>query len=169
MISSKCPGQDTRYWKHEDIQDKACPECGEPMEFWKTDIRLRCKKCGRMVENPEFDLGCAEWCSYAEYCLGDVVKGYKPETVKKKLKTTAERLLDDSEMQQLEKELAKSRRKAEEEGLDVLVVIASTVFEAIGKKHGWEKVQEIVERMEVNREIKPEIIEKLRQLPGEVS
>ena len=135
------------------------------MEFWKTDIRLRCPGCGNRVVNQKFDLGCAEWCSFAEYCLGDVVKGYQPETVKKKLKSRASNLLDAEEMEDVENKLARCKEVAEKEQKDVLEVAAFMVFETIAARHGWEKVEETVEQMIDNREIKPEIAEKLKALP----
>jgi hypothetical protein len=32
----KCPGQDRRHWKTEDIFDVSCPRCGKKIEFLKT-------------------------------------------------------------------------------------------------------------------------------------
>jgi hypothetical protein len=31
-----------------------------------------CPGCGAKVRNPNLDLGCAEWCKYAEECLEGV-------------------------------------------------------------------------------------------------
>jgi hypothetical protein len=69
----KCPGQDTRYWKKEDIFEVRCPVCHTSAEFFKDDVRRRCNKCNSWVPNPKLDLGCIEWCNYAEECVG---KGY---------------------------------------------------------------------------------------------
>jgi hypothetical protein len=72
----RCPGQDQRFWKPEDIFEVKCPGCGEAIEFFKDEPKLKCRKCGRTVVNPRIDLGCAQWCRYAEHCLGvSVVKG----------------------------------------------------------------------------------------------
>ena len=46
------------------------PECGELIEFWKDEPKLKCPKCGKLAVNPKLDLGCAEWCRYAKECLG---------------------------------------------------------------------------------------------------
>ncbi len=67
----KCPGQDTRHWKKEDIFEVNCPVCQTTAEFFKDDVRRRCKKCSTWIPNPKLDLGCAEWCNYAEQCVGD--------------------------------------------------------------------------------------------------
>ncbi len=66
----KCPGQDERFWKPDDIFEVGCPGCGESMEFFKDEPKLKCRNCGRMVVNPKIDLGCAEWCRYAQQCIG---------------------------------------------------------------------------------------------------
>ncbi len=65
----KCPGQDTRYWKPGDIFDVRCPRCGRDIEFFRDDVRRRCR-CGRIITNPKLNLACAEWCQKAEECLG---------------------------------------------------------------------------------------------------
>jgi HD superfamily phosphodiesterase len=69
----KCPGQDQRYWKPDDIFEEKCPKCGNSIEFWKDEPRLKCPVCKEEVLNPKIDLGCAEWCQYAEQCLGVVL------------------------------------------------------------------------------------------------
>ena len=73
----RCPGQDTRYWKPEDIFEVRCPGCGGQMEFFKDEPVLSCPGCGREVRNPRIDAGCAQWCPSAKECLG-------AETEKKK-------------------------------------------------------------------------------------
>lgn len=69
-----CPGQDTRYWTPEDVFDVPCPVCDTVVEFFKTDRRRTCTNCGYRFNNPHLEAGCAQWCAYAEECLG-----YKPE------------------------------------------------------------------------------------------
>lgn len=66
----RCPGQDQRFWKPEDIFEVRCPGCGQSVEFFKDEPKLNCRKCGRMVVNPKIDRGCAEWCQYAQQCIG---------------------------------------------------------------------------------------------------
>ena len=69
MVMEQCPGQDKRFWKAGDIFEAPCPYCGGVIEFWKDDLRRRCRRCGKRVANPRLDLGCAEWCKYADQCL----------------------------------------------------------------------------------------------------
>ncbi|MBN2232906.1 MAG: HD domain-containing protein [Deltaproteobacteria bacterium] len=68
----KCPGQDTRYWKHDAIFDVPCPHCGAAIEFFKDQTSTRCRGCGKQVVNPKMDFGCASYCQYAEQCLGEL-------------------------------------------------------------------------------------------------
>jgi hypothetical protein len=68
LATFRCPGQDTRFWKPEDVVEHACPHCGAGVEFWKDDVARRCPKCGKKVRNPCFSAGCAEWCKYADKC-----------------------------------------------------------------------------------------------------
>ncbi len=64
----KCPGQDSRNWRPEDIAEAPCPVCGEEIEFFKIDRALPCPNCGTFVLNPQLDPDCREWCAYAEAC-----------------------------------------------------------------------------------------------------
>ncbi len=85
MFATKCPGQDMRYWTSDDIREVECPQCGETIEFFKTDIRLRCRNCKTRVGNPGFDMGCAAWCAQAEMCLGSGAKNLKKKPFKEAL------------------------------------------------------------------------------------
>jgi hypothetical protein len=70
----RCPGQNTLFWKPDDIYDVTCPSCGTPVEFWKDDSKRTCK-CGHRFLNPKRDLGCLEYCKYAEQCMPDMFQG----------------------------------------------------------------------------------------------
>jgi len=82
----KCPGQDTRYWKPGDIFSVPCPSCGSPVEFFKDEMRYRCRSCHKIVPNPKANLGCAEHCAYAEQCVGPELANQLREKVKKEEK-----------------------------------------------------------------------------------
>ncbi len=69
-MKTMCPGQDTRYWRPDDIFTVVCGTCGNSMEFFKDDANRRCKKCGAVVQNPRLSRGCARWCRHAKECLG---------------------------------------------------------------------------------------------------
>jgi hypothetical protein len=70
----RCPGQNTMFWKPGDIYDVCCPNCGRPVEFWKDDAKRTCT-CGHRFLNPKRDIGCLEWCKYAETCMPEMFKG----------------------------------------------------------------------------------------------
>lgn len=70
VFMSKCPGQDTQYWGFDAIFDVRCPKCQTSIEFFKDEVRHRCRACGEVVFNERMDLGCAKWCPSAATCVG---------------------------------------------------------------------------------------------------
>ena len=79
METPRCPGQDLRFWKPEDIYDVPCPWCQEEIEFWKDEPVRTCPSCRQAVPNPRINLGCAEWCLHAKECLSAMAGGVTPE------------------------------------------------------------------------------------------
>jgi hypothetical protein len=67
-----------RFWKPGDIFETQCPKCERKIEFFKDEVRRKCR-CGHEIVNPKLDLGCAEWCPYAEQCIGAAPEGVKPK------------------------------------------------------------------------------------------
>lgn len=129
MIATKCPGQDTRYWTADDIHEQECPHCGAEIEFWKTDIRVRCPRCKQKVVNPRFNLGCAAWCAFAEQCLGYTARGQVSKPLRQSLETELGRLMHGLPLQLKEikakMEKAASRcGEAQIEPLPVLIALA---------------------------------------------
>ena len=144
----QCPGQDTRFWKPDDIFDVECQACGHPVEFFKTEARRRCSKCGKRIQNPKVSLGCAQWCSYAKECLG-----FDPETLQ--LSDSTELSLTDRLVAAVKAEFGEEQSRithsllvldrAQEllsrEGGDPRVVLAAALLHDIGipeaeRKHG---------------------------------
>lgn len=68
MADTICPGQNTLFWKPEDIFETPCPVCGYSVEFFKDDVSRKCGNCGYRFPNPRLDMGCLEWCPYADKC-----------------------------------------------------------------------------------------------------
>lgn len=68
----RCPGQDPRYWKPEDVFDIECPGCQRSIEFFKDEPSRKCPGCGQRITNPKIDMGCAKWCQYAAHCIGNL-------------------------------------------------------------------------------------------------
>jgi len=56
------------------------------MEFFKDESKLKFRKFGRAVLNPKINLGCAEWCKYAEQCLGIMKKSHDEDNEQKSSK-----------------------------------------------------------------------------------
>ena len=66
----KCPGQDRGYWKADAVFEIPCPQCGVSVEVFKDEATGHCPRCGHRFSNPGVEIGCAEWCSLAQECLG---------------------------------------------------------------------------------------------------
>lgn len=63
----KCPGASNI--KTPTITIKTCPQCGEEIEFFSTDLQKKCSKCGFVVFK---DIeSCIQWCKYAKECVGE--------------------------------------------------------------------------------------------------
>ncbi len=148
MKQVMCPGQDTRYWRSDDIFEVSCSECDNVVEFFKDDAARRCKKCGKRIENPRLRLGCAQWCEHAKECLG-----FDPGDVEGK--DELDMPLTDRLIVELKKEFHGDQKRIEhafsvfeyardilkKEGGDPKVVAAAALLHDIGikeaeKKHG---------------------------------
>jgi len=78
----RCPGQDQRFWQPGDVFEVQCAQCGTSVEFFKDEPKLKCRNCGSIVVNPKINLGCAQWCLYADQCLGVLPARGRPEIPK---------------------------------------------------------------------------------------
>lgn len=160
----QCPGQDTRYWKPDDIFEIPCQACGHPVEFFKTDAFRRCRSCGKRLQNPKISLGCARWCSYAKECLG-----FDPEALQ--LADSAERSLVDQLVEEVKTALDDDQERithallvldrAQEimrrEGGDPRVVLAAALLHDIGPAADQEasapaRAQQILEEVGMDAE-----------------
>ena len=92
---SKCPGQDSQQWGFDAIFDVDCPKCQAPVEFFKDEVKHRCRRCGEVVFNERMDLGCAKWCPSAATCVGpDNVKALELNEQRKARRDDLRLLLD---------------------------------------------------------------------------
>jgi putative nucleotidyltransferase with HDIG domain len=129
----RCPGQDQRFWKPEDIFEFQCPGCGKTIEFFKDEPKLKCRKCGQIVVNPKIDLGCAEWCQYAEQCVGiDTVKNLK--VIREKLVNQMKKVFgnDQKRIEHALTVLDYAEQIQNVEGGDPLIVRAAAILHDIG-------------------------------------
>jgi endogenous inhibitor of DNA gyrase (YacG/DUF329 family) len=171
---ARCPGQDQRFWKPDDIFDVPCPDCGRAVEFFKDEPALKCPGCGRMVVNSRLDLGCAEWCKHAEQCLG-VATIRNIKTVRD---TLVERMKDffgsdEKRIDHALKVLEYAERIGAAEGGDPLVVKAAAILHDIGipeaeRKYGsaagrYQEIEgpPIAERILRESDIDPDRIEHI--------
>jgi len=136
----RCPGQDQRYWKPEDIFELKCSHCGRPLEFFKDEPRLKCPGCGHVVPNPRIDLGCAEWCQYAEQCLG-IVAAKDVNSICKRLVDRMKQLFD-TDQKRIDHALAVLKYAEQinaQEGGEPLIVKAAAILHDIGIHHAAQK------------------------------
>lgn len=138
----RCPGQDQRFWKPEDIFEVECSGCGRAIEFFKDEPKLKCRGCGQIVVNLKIDLGCAEWCQYAEQCLGiSSIKSLR--AIRDKLVYEMEKYFagDEKRIQHAIAVLDHAEQIQAVEGGDPLIVRAAAILHDIGiheaeRKHG---------------------------------
>ncbi|MBW2003864.1 MAG: HD domain-containing protein [Deltaproteobacteria bacterium] len=134
---SKCPGQDTQFWKPNDVYNVECPKCGNSVEFFKDDIRRRCQKCGHMFINPKLNLGCARWCQFADQCVGAMGKEEFKEIIilamKEHLGGDTERIENALEVGRFAEDILEK-----EEGNPKVVIAAAILYDIgvheVGKK-----------------------------------
>ena len=159
MEQMKCPGQDTRYWRPDDIFVAECPKCGAEIEFFKDDARRRCAWCGHMFYNPKIELGCAEWCQHAEKCVPDLMAAKRAaQNFKERLGEMVQAYL--SEDPATWEKTAQGRQYAEEllkaEGGDPKVVLAAVLLHGVEVNTARQFLAEL--------ETEPEITEAVLEL-----
>ncbi|MEW5784788.1 MAG: hypothetical protein AB1767_06920 [Bacillota bacterium] len=170
MIVTKCPGQDTRYWTADDIHEQPCPHCGSTIEFWKTDIRVRCPNCKQKVTNPRFNLGCAAWCAYSEKCLGAAAKGVAPQPLRRVLEVELGRILQGLPLQQREikekMEQAETQCRAQQiEPLPVLAALVVLKMRKLDRLKNWEQ---FIEKLTAEYQFPIEAAEETSQIINNV-
>jgi hypothetical protein len=158
MEMAKCPGQDTRFWKPGDIFVAECPKCGAEIEFFKDDTRRRCAWCGHLFYNPKIELGCAEWCQYAEKCVPDLVREKKAaQSFKERLGERVKSLLSEDAWTRTEKAMGYALDLLKSEGGDPKVVFAAVLLDRVDRI----KAREILTDLETEPEIITGIMELL--------
>ncbi len=137
MIGTKCPGQDMRYWTAEDAHEQECPQCGTMIEFFKTDIRLRCPNCKSRVANTRFDMGCAQWCAYAEQCLGPAAKGLKGKSLRAFMEDELARLTknEPATKEKVQDLIGRAEKTSLQQQLDLLPIVSALVIIVLQKRN----------------------------------
>jgi hypothetical protein len=166
MIGTKCPGQDMRYWTADDACEVNCPNCGEEIEFFKTDIRLRCPNCKTRVANPRFNLGCAEWCAYAEQCLGPGAKGLKSQSLKKNMEDYLKTKIvkDHDEVEKLNKLIARAENLCQDQKIDMLPVLASLISISLKRQNVIGDEQEFLDDLNSDNSWPPAAVKETQKI-----
>lgn len=132
---ARCPGQDQRFWKPDDIFEVACPSCGISVEFWKDEPQVKCPDCKHIIVNPKLDLGCAKWCQYAEECLGQFTNPENAILSNKLIECLRQIAGSDQNMIRYSLEILQYAEKIQlTEGGDPLVVKASAILSQVYKR-----------------------------------
>lgn len=66
-MNFKCPGQDSRFLKCEEIE---CPGCAYMVEVFSDEVKAVCPKCKIKFLRKRLP-SCADWCKFAVDCLGE--------------------------------------------------------------------------------------------------
>lgn len=169
MALWQCPGQDRRYWKPEDIFEEPCPHCGNPIEFWKDDVRVRCPNCKELVTNPRFDPGCAAWCSYADKCLGPMAAEFRrqPQVIRDRLEVEVRKELagEKAVLDRSLKAAAIARDLAREKGADMVVAVAASLLYGLAATGRREKAEDLLVRVGIDQEVREQIMNIITSLP----
>ena len=181
----RCPGQDPMFWKPGDVFEIMCPKCGYQVEFFKFDVKRKCR-CGHEMINPRINFGCAEWCPYGDNCIQGLPEEMQTRTKEEKNNRLRERIYSEmkryfgSDMKRVNHAL-KVAEYAEEilkiEGGHPLVVLGAAYLHDIGikeaeKKYGSASVEDqeregpaiardILGRLNVQRGIVEEICDMI--------
>ncbi len=136
----RCPGQDQRFWKPQDIFEVSCPGCGRAVEFFRDEPTLKCPGCGRVVVNSRLDLGCAQWCVHAEQCLGAATIR-NITTIRDKLVARMKDVFgrDEKRVNHALRVLDYAERIGAAEGGDPLVIRAAAILHDIGIQEAQRK------------------------------
>jgi len=158
----KCPGQDTRFWKPEDIFTLECQYCGNEIEFFKDEPFLNCRKCGKEVRNPRINLGCAKWCKFADQCLGKNSGNDSASPIIEKVKAmlAVQFQPDANAMEALEKACTAADNVLGDTKCDPCVVKTSLVilFFFKNEKKYNDGISEILDKAGINREQQAKIM-----------
>jgi len=143
----RCPGQDPLFWKPDDVFEIQCPKCGYHVEFFKFDVKRKCR-CGHEIVNPRINFGCAEWCPYGDSCIEGLPEEMKATQKKEKDNRLRERISQEMkkyfgpDMKRINHAL-KVAQYAEEilkiEGGHPLVVLGAAFLYDIGIKKAEDK------------------------------
>jgi HD superfamily phosphohydrolase YqeK len=175
----RCPGQDPMFWKPDDVFEIPCPKCGYRVEFFKYDVKRKCR-CGHEMVNPRIDFGCAEWCPYGDSCIEGL-----PEEMKTKQRQEKNNRLRERISSEMRKHFGPDTKRinhalkvaqyAEEilkiEGGHPLVILGAAYLHDIGIKEAERKygTASVEDQEKEGKAIAEDILTKLNVQRGIVS
>ena len=165
----RCPGQDQRFWKPDDIFEINCPNCHTPTEFWKDEPQVKCPNCHTQITNPKLDLGCAKWCKYAKQCLGTLGSQDSSILCAALIEEMETIFADDKKQIDRSLEILKYAEQIQvDEGGEPLVVKAAAILHAIDTTEKSKQTTPItiVKEILVKHQIKTEMTEHICQIIG---
>lgn len=170
MIGTKCPGQDMRYWTADDVHEEKCPQCGEMIEFFKTDIRLRCRSCKTRVANPRFNMGCAQWCAYAEQCIGPGARGLQAKSLRTILEDELEKLAKElpEKVKAVKETIKQAEKRCENEQVDLLPVIAAIVIIFSKKERLVSDAEAYLDQLDREHDLPQKAVKQTRAILGSI-
>ena len=160
MSKIMCPGQDTRYWRPEDIFEIECGNCKSKVEFFKDDASRKCKKCGTKIQNPKLNMGCAQWCEHAKECLGYDPKVSDDESAKldasisvKLLRELKKEFGEDSDIynNSLKRYSRITKAISDSEANPGLTIVAALLLEVDNKNSTFNMTKKIMSEIDLDK------------------
>lgn len=142
----KCPGQDMQYWESDAIFEVDCPECSQPVEFYKDDTTRKCSHCGHRFVNPKMDFGCAAYCKFAEQCLGTLPEefiGSQDNLLKDKVAVEIKRFYktDFKKISRVSRIAHHAEKIGKAEGANMGIILCAAYLNETGQKKSMENGQ----------------------------
>jgi len=159
MIPLRCPGQDPRFLKAQDIAEMQCPDCGRTVEFWPDELLRKCPGCSRRLANPENSMKCLAWCRYAAQCLA-AISGESGATIAPLREELVERMRKafGDDVEKTDHALAVLNLAEDigrQEGGDPLVLVPAAILSDIGP------AAEILAEVGLPQAVQEEILETI--------
>jgi len=162
MSRVKCPGQDPRFLKAQDIAEVKCPTCGGVVEFWPDEFARKCAGCGQRLANPQNSMKCLAWCRHAAQCLA-AIRGEGSTSIGALREELIERMRgafeDDGErIDRTLTVLGLAEDIGRQVGADPLVLVPAAIL------HDVDSAADVLADIALPQAVKDEITEVIKQL-----
>ncbi len=135
-----------QYWDSDAIFEVNCPECEQPVEFYKDDTTRKCNQCGHRFVNPKMDFGCAAYCKYAEQCLGTLPEefiGSQDNLLKDKVAVAMKRYYktDFKKISRVSRIAHHAEKIGSKQGTNMGTILCAAYLKDIGLSQAQQKYQ----------------------------